>query len=149
MMHTFGRTLGVLVLAIALTGVITAALPPTVAEGASCVRISGGRFDAPGNDNLAGNLNGEYIRIKNYCSTTKSIGGWKLHDYGRKHTYTFASTVRLGAGKTITVYTGRGTNSSTRRYWGRSYGAVWNNTPPERAYLRSGSGTLMSSWSLY
>ena len=122
---------------------------PTSADAASCVRVSGGRFDAPGNDNYAAYLNGEYIRIKNYCTTTKAMGYWKLHDYGRKHTYTFASTFRLGPGVTVTVYSGRGTNTATRRYWGRTYGAVWNNTPPERAYLRNSAGTLLSSWSSY
>ena len=122
---------------------------PTSADAASCVRISGGRFDAPGNDNYAAYLNGEYVRIKNYCSTTKSLAGWKLHDYGRKHTYTFSSTFKLGAGATVTVYSGRGTNTATRRYWGRTYGAVWNNTPPERAYLRNSAGTLQTSWSSY
>lgn len=122
---------------------------PTSADAASCVRISGGRFNAPGNDNYAAYLNGEYIRIKNYCSTTKSVGGWKLHDYGRKHTYTFSSTFKIRPGVTVTVYSGRGTNTATRRYWGRSYGAIWNNTPPERAYLRNGAGTLVSSWSSF
>ncbi len=118
-------------------------------DAAACVRISGGRFDSPGNDNYAANLNGEYIRIKNYCSSTKSLGSWRLHDYQTKHTFTFPSTFRLGAGKTVTVYSGQGTNTSTRRYWGRGYGAVWNNKPPERAYLRNSAGTLQSSWSSY
>lgn len=125
------------------------ALPATTsdADAAACVRIRGGNFDAPGNDNYAANLNGEYIRIKNYCSSTKSMAGWKLHDYGRKHTYTFSSTFKLAPGVTVTVYSGRGTNSSTRRYWGRTYGAVWNNSSPEKAYLRNSGGTLQSSWS--
>ena len=91
-------------------------------DAAACVRISGGRFDSPGNDNYAANLNGEYIRIKNYCSSTKSLGSWRLHE--TEHTFTFPSTFRLGAGKTVTVYSGQGTNTSTRRYsgpwvWGR------------------------------
>ena len=63
--------------------------------------------------------------------------------------YTFASSFRIGPGVTVTVYSGRGTNTSTKRYWGRSYGAVWNNRPPERAYLRSAAGSLVSSWSSY
>lgn len=77
------------------------------------------------------------------------MASWRLHDYGTKHTYTFASTFKLGPGVTVTVYSGKGTNTATRRYWGRSYGAVWNNTPPERANLRNSSGTVQSSWSPY
>jgi hypothetical protein len=135
-----------------LAAVLALSLLPVVAStaaAASCVRISTGNFNAPGNDNYAANLNGEWIKIKNYCSTTKAVGGWKLHDYNRIHTYTFASTFRIGAGVTVTVYSGRGTNTSTKRYWGRTYGAIWNNTPPERAYLRNTTGSLVSSWSSY
>lgn len=142
------RILGVaLTLALAVWGV--PAVAPSTTDAASCVRISGGNFDAPGNDNQAANLNGEYIKIKNTCSAAKSVGGWKLHDYGKKHTYTFASGFSIKAGATVTVFSGRGTNSATKRYWGRSYGAIWNNDPPETAYLRNGAGALQSSWSEY
>lgn len=133
-------------LVLALAGFGGSSGVPATIAAASCVRISGGNFDAPGNDNYAANLNGEYVRIKNYCPTTKSMSGWKLHDYGRIHTYTFASGFSLKAGVTVTVYTGRGTNSATRRYWGRTYGAVWNNDG-DTAYLRNASGALQSSWS--
>ena len=142
------RMVGVaVVLALAAWGM--PAVAPSTVDAASCVRISSSNFDAPGNDNSAANLNGEYIKIKNYCSATTSVSGWKLHDYGKKHTYTFASGFSIKAGVTVTVYSGRGTNSATKRYWGRSYGAIWNNDPPEQAYLRNGSGTLQSSWSEY
>ena len=119
------------------------------ASAASCVRISGGVFNAPGNDNYMPYLNGEYIKIHNYCATTKYLSGWLLNDYGNKHRYAFPSGFRLYAYKTVTVYSGTGTRTGSRLYWGRPYGAVWNNTPPERAYLRNSVGTLVSSWSLY
>ncbi len=106
-------------------------------------------FDAPGNDNYEENLNGEWVRIKNVCATAKGIGGWKIHDYGNKHTYVFASGFSVGAGKTVTLYSGVGTNSSSKRYWGRTYGAVWNNSAPEYAYLRKADGTLMSKRTEY
>lgn len=131
-----------------LTGVLPVAPMANVAA-ASCVRLSGGNFDAAGNDNYAAHLNGEYVRIHNACSSAKSLSGWRLHDYGRKHTFAFPSGFKLGAGRTVTVYSGKGTRSSSKLYWGRTYGAVWNNTPPERAYLRNSAGTLVSSWSEY
>jgi lamin tail-like protein len=133
-----------------MTGLFgTVAIAPESASAAACVRISGGLFDAPGNDNLAGLLNGEYIRIKNFCAAAKTLTGWRLHDFNRLHTYSFRSGFKIGPGVTVTVYTGRGANSATKLFWQRAYGAVWNNKPPERAYLRNGAGTLQSSWSLY
>jgi len=133
-----------LTLMLALPGAALVA-PPNV-EAASCVRFSSGLFNAPGNDNLAANLNGEYVRIKNYCTTAKSISGWKLHDYGRKNTYTFATGFSVKPGVVVTIFSGRGTNSSTKRFWGRTSGEIWNNTSTERAYLRNSAGTLMSTW---
>lgn len=121
----------------------------TTVLAASCVRISGGVFNAPNNDNYMPYLNGEYIRVHNYCTTAKYLTGWHLSDYGTKHRYAFPSGFKLGAGATVTVYSGTGTRTSTRLYWGRTYGAVWNNTSPERAYLRNSAGTLVSSWSLF
>jgi Lamin Tail Domain len=134
--------------AVTMGGVFAAAMPGPIAA-ASCVRISGGVFDAPGNDNYMPQLNGEFIRVHNYCSSAKSLTGWHLNDYGNKHRYAFPSGFRLGANATVTIYSGTGSRTSTRLYWNRGYGAVWNNTPPERAYLRSSAGTLVSSWSLY
>jgi len=92
---------------------------------------------------------GEYIKIHNYCSTAKYLTGWHVNDYGNKHRYAVPSGFKLGAYATVTLYSGTGTRTSTRLYWNRSYGAVWNNTPPERAYLRNSAGTLVSSWSSY
>jgi hypothetical protein len=143
-----------LVLALALSaGAFTvAATPfasPPAAQAASCVRFVASNFNAPGNDNLRNLLNGEWVRIKNVCPTAKSVSGWTIKDYGSKHTYRFATGVSIRAGSTVTLYSGLGINTATKRYWQRSYGAVWNNAPPERAYLRNAAGALQSSWSEY
>jgi len=135
--------------AVAVAVGLVAGVIPEEADAASCVRFAGGRFDAPGNDNYAQYLNGEYVKFKNYCASSKLLTGWRIHDYGKKHTFYMPSGFRIGAGVTVTLYSGTGTRTSTKLYWNRSYGAVWNNTPPERAYLRTGAGTLMSSWSSY
>ena len=136
-------------LAIALlTGLVPAFAPPAT-DAASCVRFVGGNFDAAGNDHY--NLNGEYVKFRNVCSTSKLLTGWKIHDYGKKHTFSIPTGFRIGAYATVTLYSGSGTRTSTKLFWRRPVGsgAVWNNTPPERAYLRNGAGTLMSSWSEY
>ena len=131
---------------------VLAALPmasPATTAAAGCVRFVASNFDAPGNDNYPSSLNGEWVRIKNFCATGRGIGGWKIHDYDRNHTYTFPSGFRIGPGKTVTLYSGRGSNTAAKRYWGFSYGAVWNNDPPEWASLRSGTGTVVSKWTEY
>jgi hypothetical protein len=145
---TRARFLAPAIAALFLVGLVSGVAPRS-ADAASCVRISGGLFDAPGNDNFMPYLNGEYIKIHNYCSTAKYLTGWHVNDYGNIHRYAFSSGFKLGAGVTVTLRSGTGTRSSTRLYWNRTYGAVWNNTPPERAYLKNSAGTLVSSWSSY
>lgn len=49
----------------------------------------------------------------------------------------------------VKLHSGTGTNGKYNLHWQRAYGAVWNNTPPERAYLLNQYGTLVSSWSPY
>lgn len=119
---------------------------PSPASAAPCVKFVASNWDAPGDDNYMPQLNQEWVRIKNTCAKTQALGGWKIHDYGKKHTYTFPSAFKIGPGVSVTLRSGKGTNSSTTRYWQRSYGAVWNNSAPEKAYLRNGSGTLIHSW---
>ena len=109
-------------------------------DAASCVYISGGRFDAAGND--ATNLNGEYVILRNRCAGLINIRGWRVRDRAGNQ-YTFAS-LRMGTG-TLTLHTGRGTAVPGHRYWGRTT-EVWDNTTTERAYLRNASGAYVSNW---
>ena len=46
---------------------------------------------------------------------------------------------RLGAGKTVTVHTGRGSSSARHRYWQQDW-YVWNNDG-DRARLKKPNGT--------
>jgi hypothetical protein len=116
---------------------------PPASNAAGCVRFVDSQFNPPGNDN--DNLDAEWVRIKNFCATRKNIGGWRVHDYHRDHTYTFASTVRIRPFRLMTLYTGSGTDTGPKKYWGRA-SAVWNNEPPERAHLRTAEDTLRSTW---
>jgi hypothetical protein len=126
---------------------VTPIFSPEPVQAASCVKFVASNFDAPGDDNYMPQLNQEWVRIKNTCSSSQSIGSWKIHDYNKIHTYKFASGTSIGAGASITLHSGKGSNTATNKYWQRSYGAVWNNSGPERAYLRNSGGTLVSSWS--
>lgn len=99
-------------------------------------------YDSPGSDGGSNSsLNAEYVTIKNSSSTTRSLTGYTIRDKAN-HVYTFG-TFSLGAGKSVRIHTGKGTNTSTDRYWGRS-GYVWNNTG-DKAYLRNPDFVLRDS----
>jgi len=87
------------------------------------------------------NLQDEWVQISNTGSPPVSLNGWKIEDEGNKHTYTFQSYT-LKAGTTVTVFTGKGTNSATELYW-QLDNPIWNNDG-DTAYLYDDSGKLIS-----
>ena len=116
----------------------------TAAEAAtSSLRFSKVYYDSPGADSGSNtSLNAEWIRIKNYSTTTKKyLTGWTVRDKSA-HIYKFGAFA-LNPGASVTLYTGKGTNSSTKRYWAYN-GYIWNNSG-DTAYLRSSNGTLMDT----
>ncbi|MGN6414127.1 lamin tail domain-containing protein [Flexivirga sp.] len=94
--------------------------------------------DQPGSDtpSTTTRLNREYIQVKNVTRKTISLNGYLIHDRKNYHVYRFPTTFRLGAGKTVTVHSGKGRNTSTNLYWGMR-SMVWNNTT-DTAYLMKG-----------
>ena len=71
------------------------------------------------------NLNDEYVVFENTGSENLDISGWTIAD-GAGHKHTIPSGVVLGPGETITLHTGKGTDTDEDLYW--SAGApVWNN----------------------
>ena len=119
------------------------ALPvATPAHAAGTLKFARFYADQPGADTpyTTTRLNREYVQVKNVTRTTLSLSGYLIHDRGSKHTYRFASSFRLGAGKTVTLHTGKGRNTSTDLYWGRT-SMVWNNTL-DTAYLVKGRSTI-------
>ncbi|MGB9941246.1 MBL fold metallo-hydrolase [Methanosarcina sp.] len=87
------------------------------------------------------NLQDEWVQISNKGSSPVSLNGWKIEDEGNKHTYTFQSYT-LNTGTTVTVFTGKGTNSATELYW-QLDDPIWNNDG-DTAYLYDDSGKLIS-----
>jgi hypothetical protein len=137
-----------IVLAFATTA-IAATAAPAPASAAVCVKVIGGVWNPPGNDNHPPALNVESVKIKNACTTGQVLTGWRVHDYKTQHTFRFPSGFKIGPGVTVTILSGRGTRTTTRLFFGFTYGAVWNDTAPERAYLRNAAGTIVSTWSAY
>ncbi|WP_062287508.1 lamin tail domain-containing protein [Demequina phytophila] len=126
--------------AIAAIASVPAAAPP--ADAASAVRFSYVQYNSPGSD-TGGNtsLNGEYIKIKNYGTASKNLTGWSVRDVAN-HVYTFGKFT-LKPGATVTLYTGKGTNTASKRYWGQTW-YIWNNDG-DTAKLRNASGTTVAS----
>ncbi|BCJ42772.1 hypothetical protein GCM10010168_04870 [Actinoplanes ianthinogenes] len=121
---------------------------PTPAPGtpaAGSVRFTRIQYNAPGRDRRTNaSIDGEYFRLTGKTSKTVALTGWTVRDRAG-NTYTFGS-YSLGAGKSVTVRTGKGTNSTSTRYWGKTY-HVWNNGG-DSATLRAGGTTIDScSWS--
>jgi P pilus assembly chaperone PapD len=122
-----------LVLPLTMVTATPAAANPTI-------KISRIWYDSPGKDTRTNaSLNGEYIVIKNSGTKAQSLAGWTIKDV-TGYTYTFG-TFTLGAGKNVTVRTGKGTNTSTVRYWGR-IAYVWNNDK-DTGFLRNKAGALV------
>lgn len=80
-------------------------------------------YNAPGND--ATNPNGEWIRIRNASASPQNLRNWKIA-VGPYQLVSVASRP-MDPGETITVYIGSGSNSSTRMYWGKSSGILYNS----------------------
>jgi len=114
------------------------------AEAVSPVRFSGVQYDSPGDDTGSNrSLNGEWVKITNHASRAKVMTGWKLRDR-TGYRYTFP-TFRLGAGRSVRVHTGSGTNTSNDLYW-RLGTYVWNNTG-DKATLKNRSGVVVDTCS--
>ncbi|MCU0483712.1 MAG: polysaccharide deacetylase family protein [Chloroflexi bacterium] len=117
------------------------------AQAASCLVFSGGVFNGPGDDTVMPGLNGEWVRIRNRCNYTAGLWGHRVRDLGGAHTYLFPAGLTIRAGASVRLHSGTGTNTATDLYWGRWRGEVWNDRPPEWAYLLNRSGSVVSRWS--
>ncbi|GHD80074.1 hypothetical protein GCM10010336_63200 [Streptomyces goshikiensis] len=117
----------------------TVLLLPGQAHAAGALRISKIWYDSPGSDTRTNaSLNGEWVQITNSTGTAVSLKGWTLTDASR-HAYTFPAFT-LKPGKTVTIKTGRGTNTTTTLYQQRG-AYVWNNDK-DTATLRRTNGAL-------
>jgi Lamin Tail Domain len=111
-----------------------------VALAASRIQIIGLRCDALGDDTK--NLNGEYVVLQNTSRKSVVLAGWRIHDKGRTHLYTFPAGYKLGPDAVVRVHTGEGRQRPGDLYWGQG-SSVWNNPPEgDTATLRNSAGTI-------
>jgi hypothetical protein len=121
---------------------VCALLTAGSAEAAGSVHLTKIYYDSPGKDTGSNaSLNAEYVRIKNTTSKAVSLKGWVLVDASR-HEYAFGA-FSLGAGKSVTIRTGTGTNTAGTKYQNRGW-YVWNNTK-DKATLKKASGTVVDT----
>src|SRR5690348_13153672 len=101
------------------------------------------QYNTPGPDLPVTNakLNKEFVTLKNTGTTSRNLTGWTVEDLAG-HVYTFGSFT-LRPGWKVRIHTGRGTNTSTNRYWGRR-AYVWNNDG-DKAKLHTAAGTWKDS----
>jgi len=132
----------ILAAAIAAVSVaMIAATAPSSAARTPGVRLSAIYFDSPGSDGGSnGSLNAEWVRIKNATGQRKSLTGWTLRDTS-SHVFHFPSGFHLGAGATVKVHTGSGSNTATNLYR-HSTDYIWNNSG-DTAKLKNGGGTVV------
>ncbi|KUG57446.1 hypothetical protein AVL62_13565 [Serinicoccus chungangensis] len=129
--------------ALGLTLALGAGPVPSV-EAASGLRFTTFVADPSGKDDRSNaHLNREKITVKNTGRSTVSLSGYTVKDK-QNHTFTFPKGVSLKSGKSLTVHTGKGTNTSTHLYWGRG-NYVWNNTPGDKATLRNSRGSVQDT----
>ncbi len=130
----------------AVTAAAAAALllPATQASAATpAIMITKVYVNAPGTDTSSNtSVNGEYVVVKNTTKGTLNLKSWTLRDQSA-HVYTFPN-VNLGAGRTFTIHSGKGTNNSTTLYWGTGW-HIWNNTGGDGAYLRNTRNTTIDT----
>lgn len=127
----------VALLAALMASLLVAVASPAMASPA--VKISKIRYAQTGT-----NLNTEYIVFKNTTGSARTITGWKIISApSSDNQYYVFPTTSIPAGASITLYTGSGTNTSTRRYWNAT-SPRWNNDG-DLAILKNGSGTKVDS----
>ncbi|MGN6302617.1 MAG: lamin tail domain-containing protein [Angustibacter sp.] len=81
-------------------------------------------------------VNGEWIRITNYGTTSVHLGGWWVRDNALRR-YTFPSWAWVRPGASVYVHPGKGTSTSTHFYWGLS-SAIFEDATAYPTYLGDG-----------
>lgn len=114
-----------------------------LAEGESSndkILIKNASFIAPSPEKE--NLNGEWVEIVNQGSSDQSLDKWTLEDEDN-HTYIFKNFI-LKAGAFVKIHTGKGDDTLTDLFWGRS-SPVWNNDG-DTATLLDASGEAITRY---
>lgn len=120
------------------TGSVDVQAPVPAAETPAIEFVWPFHYDAEGDDAI--NLNDEYFTLQNTGDEAIDLSGWSVeNDHGGA--FRFPNGVTLAPGAIITIYSGSGTNTTTRLYWHASE-PVWDNTS-DLAFLLDASGEII------
>jgi hypothetical protein len=125
-----------------LTLLIAIAVLGVPAWASAAIRMTKIQYDPLGSD-TGSNINQEYVVVKNIGSSAVSLQSWVLKDKAN-HKYTFGS-FKLGAGRSVTIHTGKGTDDRNDLYWG-SGAYIWNNDG-DKAFLKNAGGNTVDTCS--
>jgi hypothetical protein len=140
-MKWFSLSAAVLAASLLLTAFPVAASASSHASSSSSVVIRKIFYNSPGSDRGSNaSLDHEWVKLHNRTGQRITLTGWTLRDR-QGHVYTFG-TYRLKAHGYVKIRTGRGRNTQTNRFWGRSW-YIWNNTG-DRATLENANGKVKS-----
>ena len=110
--------------------------PTPTGEGAVVAAI---HADAAGADD--GNLNDEYVVVRNRGTEPIDLSGWTLAD-DAGHEYAFPDGTTVAPGASITLHVGSGTDSDADLYWGRASPTL--NNGGETVTLRDADGRIVA-----
>lgn len=128
-----------------VAAVFTVLITASPANAAYAMKFGKIQYDSPGKDTRSkSSLNAEWVRLWNTTGRSVSLTGWRLNDRAG-HTYVFPHFI-LGPNRSVRIHTGRGTDTTTDRYW-NSGNYIWNNDG-DAAALRDGAGHVIDrcSW---
>ena len=144
-LHLYSRARFLALLLAALVVAVPIAIAPPAAEAAvkkplDIVKVY---YDPPGKDHAknSGYVK-EYIQVKNTGKKTLTLTGYVIRDNGPQK-FTFPKGTKLAPGKTLTIRSGKGKNTTKTKYWNKS-SYIWNNTG-DTARLYTDKGKLLES----
>ncbi len=101
-------------------------------------------YDAEGDDSL--NLNDEWIRITNISPQIIDLKNYLLHSNPiGSDSYFFYQTTPLDVGESLYLYTGQGTDTPLKKYWGKTLGVLANDT--DKISLDTLDGRIIDTFS--
>ena len=126
-----------LVLLATLLGCLAPLLPASPALASGPVKIAKIHYAQSGT-----NLNTEYIVFKNKTSSAVQMKGWEIISApSSDNQHYFFPRTKVPAGGSVTLYTGSGTDSAGRRYWG-STSPRWDNAGDKAILKNAGETTV-------
>ena len=116
-------------------------MPSATAAAPRGVRITTIYVNPPGPDYRKNKtLNHEWVRIKNFAGSRRTLTHWILRDKGG-NVYRFPR-FHLAPGAVVWVHTGRGINRPHNLYMGR-HNFIWNNKIGDTATVRRANGVFV------